>query len=151
MKTPIFIRGLDEAPISDVSLRDINIQSRETSVSELQEPIIDRCNDQRSNNQPGMIPMEELVMAAMLLSSAGANARTYENQFARPLHDVLADIQTRFNVRLKYDIDTVGKVLPYADFRIRPYSVEESLTNVLAPFDYKFVKQDAQTYKLKSI
>ena len=96
-----------------------------------------------------MIPMKKLVMAAMLLSSAGANAQTYENQFARPLHDVLADIQTRFNVRLKYDIDTVGKVLPYADFRIRPYSVEESLTNVLAPFDYKFVKQDAQTYKLK--
>jgi len=29
VKTPIFIRGLDEAPISDVSLRDINIQSRE--------------------------------------------------------------------------------------------------------------------------
>ena len=93
--------------------------------------------------------MKKLVMAAMLLSFAGANAQTYENQFARPLHDVLADIQTRFNVRLKYDIDTVGKVLPYADFRIRPYSVEESLTNVLAPFDYKFVKQDAQTYKLK--
>jgi len=78
-----------------------------------------------------MIPMKKLVMAAMLLSSAGANAQTYENQFTRPLHDVLADIQTRFNVRLKYDIDTVGKVLPYADFRIRPYSVEESLTNVL--------------------
>lgn len=29
VKIPIFIRGLDEAPISDVSLRDINIQSRE--------------------------------------------------------------------------------------------------------------------------
>jgi len=63
---------------------------------------------------------------------------------------VLSDIQTRFNVRLSYDIDTVGKVLPYADFRIRPYSVEESLTNVLAYFDYKFVKQGGNLYKLKS-
>ena len=63
---------------------------------------------------------------------------------------MLADIQTRFNIRLKYDIDTVGKVLPYADFRIRPYSVEESLTNVLAPFDYKFVKQSGNLYKLKA-
>lgn len=51
---------------------------------------------------------------------------------------------------MKYDIDTVGKVLPYADFRIRPYSVEESLTNVLAPFDYKFVKQKGNMYKLKA-
>lgn len=63
---------------------------------------------------------------------------------------MLTDIQNRFGIRLKYDIDTVGKVLPYADFRIRPYSVEESLTNVLAPFDYKFVKQKGNMYKLKA-
>ena len=66
------------------------------------------------------------------------------------MNEVLTDIQNRFGVRLKYDIDTVGKVLPYADFRIRPYSVEESLTNVLAPFDYKFVKQKGNMYKLKA-
>ena len=46
-------------------------------------------------------------------------------------------------------MDTIGKVLPYADFRIRPYSVEESLTNVLAPFDDKFEKQGDRLYKLK--
>lgn len=80
---------------------------------------------------------------------AGAQAQTYETRFTRSLHDVLNDIEARFNIRLKYDIDTVGKVLPYADFRIRPYSVEESLTNVLSPFDYKFVKQNANLYKLK--
>lgn len=74
---------------------------------------------------------------------------TYENQFRRPLGEVLTEIGQRFNVRLKYDIDTVGLTLPYADSRIRPYSVEESLTNVLAPFDYKFVKQNEKTYKLK--
>lgn len=78
-----------------------------------------------------------------------AQAQTFEQAFARPLHDVLADISHRFNVRLKYDIDTVGKILPFADFRIRPYSVEESLNNVLAPFDYKFVKQKGNVYKLK--
>ena len=61
----------------------------------------------------------------------------------------MQEISSRFNVRLAYDIDTVGKKLPYADFRIRPYSVEESLTNVLAPFDYKFVKQNETLYKLK--
>lgn len=82
--------------------------------------------------------------------SLTAQNMTVETQFARPLSDVLKEISTRFNVTLKYDIDTVGKVLPYADFRIRPYSAEESLTNVLAYFDYKFVKQDEKTYKLKS-
>lgn len=85
----------------------------------------------------------------MLGLSLSVQAQTYENQFSRPLGDVLNDIQSRFQVRLKYDIDTVGKVLSYADFRIRPYSVEESLTNVLAPFDFKFVAQGGNLYKLK--
>lgn len=89
-----------------------------------------------------------MLLAASL--SAEAQTQTSETQFARPLSSVLADIQQRFGIRLKYDIDTVGKVLPYADFRIRPYSVEESLTNVLAPFDYKFVKQKGNMYKLKA-
>lgn len=93
------------------------------------------------------------ILFSMLLAvslSAEAQTQTYETQFVRPLNEVLADIQARFGIRLKYDIDTVGKVVSYADFRIRPYSVEESLTNVLAPFDYKFVKQNGNMYKLKA-
>lgn len=77
-------------------------------------------------------------------------AQSYETRFARPLGEVLNEVAERFGVRLKYDIDTAGCVLPYADFRIRPYSVEESLTNLLAPFDFKFVKQNPTTYKLKN-
>lgn len=76
--------------------------------------------------------------------------QVYENRFERPLSDVLKDISVRFDVSVSYDIDTAGLILPYADFRIRPYSVEESLTNVLAPFDYKFIKQGDRHYKLKS-
>ena len=78
--------------------------------------------------------MKKIATAFCLCAAFGAQAQTFENQFSRSLHDVLNDISQRFQVRLKYDIDTVGKVLPYADFRIRPYSVEESLTGVLAPF-----------------
>ena len=87
------------------------------------------------------------LLACAVLSAQAQN--TFEGKFTRPLGEVLEEISTRFNVRLAYDIDTVGKTLPYADFRIRPYSVEESLTNVLAPFDYKFVKQSDTRYKLK--
>ena len=53
-----------------------------------------------------------------------------ENQFTRPLSDVMNDLSRRFDVKFKYNVDTIGKRLPYADFRIRPYSLEESLTNV---------------------
>lgn len=55
-----------------------------------------------------------------------------ENQFTRPLSDVMNDLSRRFDVKFKYNVDTIGKRLPYADFRIRPYSLEESLTNVLS-------------------
>jgi hypothetical protein len=75
--------------------------------------------------------------------------QTVETQFRRPLSDILTEISLRFGVSLTYNIDTINKVLPYADFRIRPYSVEESLTNVLTPFDYKFEKQGNNHYKLK--
>ena len=86
----------------------------------------------------------------MALAAMPAMAQNnYENQFRRPLGEVLTEISERFQVKLKYDIDTTGLVLPYADSRIRPYSVEESLANVLMPFDFKFVKQNEKTYKLK--
>lgn len=90
-----------------------------------------------------------IIFGAMLAALPALAQNTFENQFRRPLGDVLTEIGERFQVKLKYDIDTTGLVLPYADSRIRPYSVEESLTNVLVPFDFKFVKQNDKTYKLK--
>lgn len=93
---------------------------------------------------------KQLTLAFFVCAAASLHAQnTFEGQFTRPLGEVLQEIATRFNVRLAYDIDTVGKKVPYADFRIRPYSVEESLTNVLSMFDYKFVKQNDKLYKLK--
>ncbi|MEG1586028.1 MAG: hypothetical protein RR346_04060 [Bacteroidales bacterium] len=73
-----------------------------------------------------------------------------DHQYARPLSEVLDQISRQFGVRLKTnDVVIDGKILPYADQRIRPYSVEESLNNVLAPFDYKIVKQKDNYYKVK--
>ena len=76
-------------------------------------------------------------------------AQSYENGFTRSLHDVMADVQTRFGIRLKYDMDTTGLKVAYADFRIRPYSVEETLVNLLAPFDFKPVFQHGNLWKVK--
>ena len=95
--------------------------------------------------------MKKILLLAFVFTSLCAIAQkpSYETQFSKPLGKVLQGISDRFNVKLKYDVDTTGKVVPYADFRIRPYSLEESLTNVLSLFDYKFVKQDEKTYKIK--
>ncbi len=96
--------------------------------------------------------MRKLIIGiVILLGNVGIlSAQSYETQFSKSLSQVLNEISTRFNVKLKFDADTTGKVVPFADFRIRPYSVEESLTNILSLFDYKFAKQDERTYKIKA-
>ena len=93
--------------------------------------------------------MKKLLSIIFISISVTTFSQSYESQFSKPLSQVLNEISTRFNVKLKLDVDTVGKIVPYADFRVRPYSVEETLTNVLSVFDYKFVKQDDKTYKIK--
>lgn len=84
-----------------------------------------------------------------MLLSMSTGAQTFENKFTRPLSDVLNDVSARFGIRLKYNVDTTGLKLAYADFRVRPYSLEETLSNILSPFDFKAVKQNDKLYKIK--
>lgn len=77
-------------------------------------------------------------------------AQTADDQYRRPLEEVLAEIEEEFNIELRYPEKLVkDQWLPYADWRIRPYSLEETLTNVLAPFDLKFNKDSEIKYEIK--
>lgn len=93
--------------------------------------------------------MKRVIIPALMLLSMSAGAQTFENKFTRPLSDVLNDVSARFGIRLKYNVDTTGLKLEYADFRVRPYSLEETLNNILSPFDFKAVKQNDKLYKIK--
>ena len=90
-------------------------------------------------------------MIAVMLLAMEATAQTYENQFRRPVSDVMRDVAKRFDVRFKFDgnVDTAGVVLPYADFRIRPYSLEQTLDNICKHFDWNWWKQSGNVYKIK--
>ena len=48
---------------------------------------------------------KQMLLCMAALSFSAASAQTYETRFARPLSDVLNDVATRFQVRLKYDVD----------------------------------------------
>lgn len=93
--------------------------------------------------------MKRIIIPALMLLSMSAGAQTFEDKYTRPLSDVLKDVSARFGVRLKYNVDTTGLKLEYADFRVRPYSLEETLNNILSPFDFKAVKQNDKLYKIK--
>ncbi len=95
--------------------------------------------------------MRNYLFAALLAASYVATAQTFENHYARPVHDLMQDVAQRFGVRFKFDgnVDTIGKRLPYADFRVRPYSLETTLDNICKYFDWNWWKQSGNLYKIK--
>ena len=90
-----------------------------------------------------------LLFAALAALTTASAQNDYAHRYTRSLHEMLDEIAHRFGVKLKCEVDTVGRVLPYAASRIRPYSLEESLDNVLKPFDYKYIRQNDSLYKIK--
>ncbi|MDR2840475.1 MAG: acetylxylan esterase [Paludibacter sp.] len=82
--------------------------------------------------------------------SPAQSTQNADNAYARPLSDVLTDIEKRFGIEIKRDAKLIdGKTLNYADWRIKPWSAEESLRAVLAPFDYSWAMDNGK-YKIKS-
>lgn len=78
---------------------------------------------------------------------AGAQENT-DNRYAEPLDQVLKKIETRYGITIRYpDALVKGKILNYARWRFRP-DVEETLNNVLAPFDLKIKKDGDKKYKI---
>jgi hypothetical protein len=141
VKTPIKVVGLEEAPITDIVMRDIFVQDAKLPC------VFENCQDLKLDNV--VVDGKEVTEESVKNSTAALGAPCFENQFTRPLGDVLNEVCKRFGIRLKYNVDTTGLRLSYADYRIRPYSVDETLTNVLAPFDFKQQKQSATYYKIK--
>ena len=92
-----------------------------------------------------------IFLTSHLSPLTSLSAQTYENQFRRPVSDVMQDVAKRFDVRFKFDanVDTAGVILTYADFRIRPYSLEQTLDNICKHFDWNWWKQSGNLYKIK--
>ena len=92
-----------------------------------------------------------VLLLNSLLLSLSINAQTFETRYERPVHDLMQDVAKRFGVKFKFDgnVDTVGKRLPYADFRVRPYSLEMTLDNICKYYDWNWWKQSGNLYKIK--
>ena len=89
-----------------------------------------------------------MMMVGMLLE---ALAQTYETQYRRPVNDVMQDVAKRFGVKFRFDsdVDTAGVMLTYADFRIRPYSLEQTLDNICKHLGWNWWKQNGNLYRIK--
>lgn len=93
--------------------------------------------------------MKKLLLAALTAAATVCTAQTLETQYERSVSDLMQDVSRRFGVRFKYNVDTVGRQLTYADFRVRPYSLEMTLDNICRHFDWNWWKQNGNVYKIK--
>ena len=87
------------------------------------------------------------VFVALFGSTVRAQLNT-DNAYAKPLKEVLNDIQKKYGVTIRYaDSMVANKKVNYAEWKYRP-DVEVTLENILTPFELK-VKKDGDTkYKL---
>jgi len=95
--------------------------------------------------------MKKLMFFLCAFLPIVAGAQTFETRYERSVSDLMKDVAKRFGVKFKFDsnVDTVGKRLPYADFRVRPYSLEMTLDNICKHYDWNWWKQSGNTYKIK--
>ncbi len=89
------------------------------------------------------------LLSVLAVLALPLSAQSFETQFERSVSDVMGDVSRRFGVRFKYNVDTVGRRLPYADFRVRLYSIEMTLDNICKYFDWNWWKQSDKVYKIK--
>nr|WP_294905820.1 sugar phosphate isomerase/epimerase family protein [uncultured Lacibacter sp.] len=73
-----------------------------------------------------------------------------DNQYSKPLKEVLNDVQKKYGVTIKIDENLVkNKMVTYAEWKYRP-DVEVTLDNILKPLELKVKKEKDKQYKLSA-
>jgi sugar phosphate isomerase/epimerase len=90
-----------------------------------------------------------LSLCALLSLYFNINAQlNTDNNYSKPLKQVLADVQKKYGVTIKYpDSMVANKMVNYAEWKYRP-DVEVTLDNILKPFELKVKKEKDKQYKL---
>ncbi|HSC55066.1 MAG TPA: TIM barrel protein [Phnomibacter sp.] len=88
-------------------------------------------------------------VACLLFAMPRANAQfNTDQQYAKPLKEVLNDVQKKYGVTIKFvDSMVANKKVTYAEWKYRP-DVEVTLDNILKPFELKVKKEKDKVYKL---
>jgi len=94
--------------------------------------------------------MKYLKTLCLLCLTYFSLAQTADNSFKKPLKEVIAQIEIRFKVKIRYPEELVkDKWVTYADWRFRP-DFEKTMNNVLSSQDITFAKEGEKKYKLQS-
>ncbi|WP_448698377.1 alpha/beta hydrolase family protein [Mucilaginibacter sp. AW1-3] len=90
-----------------------------------------------------------LLFFALILSAKLYAQVSVDDSLKKPLKQVLTEVQARFHVQIKFDENLVkGQVVTFADWRIRPASIDKTLNNILTPLDISYTLT-AGVYRLR--
>ena len=85
-----------------------------------------------------------------ILSFTLINAQTSDDAFKKSLKNIIAEIEKRYDVKIRYPEELVkDKWVTYAEWRFRP-DVETTMSNVFASQDITFAKEGDKKYKLQA-
>lgn len=95
---------------------------------------------------PGLVT---LYLIMHLLTMVGLRAQpNSDTRYERPLKDVMNEVSHRYRLTLKFpDSLVAGKMVRYAEWKYRP-DAEETLDNLLRPFELKAKKEMEGQYKI---
>jgi hypothetical protein len=78
-------------------------------------------------------------------------AQTSDDGFKKPLKDVLTEVQSRFNIKIRYPEELVkDRWVTYADWRFRNDDLDKTLSNILSSQDISYAKTGTDSYKLQA-
>lgn len=90
------------------------------------------------------------LLLLILVSISSIAQLNTDQQYSRPLKEVLQNIQKKYGVVIKFaDSMVANKIVTYADWKYRP-DVEVTLDNVLKPLELKVKKEKEKQYKLSA-
>src|SRR5215213_7311712 len=91
-----------------------------------------------------------LILVFSCLVSTFLFAQTSDDQFRKPLKQVLDEVQKRFGIAIRYPEDLVqDKWVTYADWRYKT-DAEKTLAAILASQDLNFAKEGEKKYKIQA-
>lgn len=94
--------------------------------------------------------MKNLLILFLLLSGFCLRSQTVQENYRKPLKEVLTTLENRFKVKISVDDKLVAdRTVEYAQWRMKD-DVEASLQAVLSPLDLVFSKTGEGAYKVEA-